>query len=302
MKVKKYFICLIIGLFGATCDISELATIPEYPVKVESLSLSDLEKLNAKYHAENNGKLCSTLNEYGYTGFSRVLFPGNKNPCLNRTPVKVELTETDSLVALAKKTLLKNQEYTAVTDTSLLELETLEPLNGCTICEGPNTNSVPIEWKVNFKPQKKDGTEIHNTSISVFIDAKGVNRIWGNWYPDFYVPGLINFGYVQAKLSLVGTEIEINRLFEKDRTFVVSEEYMQKRPVYEYLPLDREGFLEFRKTWKVQIDYPGYEVEGWNAYVDVFDGTLLQLEALEEPVLEQKPDMSESVKSTVLGK
>ena len=261
--------------------MTEFKTIPEYPAKIESLSLSDLEKLNRKYHQENNDKYCSTLNEYGFTGFSRVLFPGDVNPCLSKTPVRIELTNTDTLITAVKRDLLKNSRYTSVVDTSLLDIEELLPLYGCTICEGPNTNSVPIEWKITFKPQVKDGTEIRNTRISVFIDAQGVNRIWGNWYPEFRVPGLINYGYAYAKETLVGRRIQLNQFIGIKGIFTIAEEHLTERPEYEFLPFESEGTLELRKTWKVIINYPGDELEGWVANVDVFDGELLQIELIE---------------------
>lgn len=255
----------------------EVSDIPTYPVKIEQLDITTLQELNIRYHQENGGHLCSTLNEYGFTGFSRVLFPGNQNPCLNKVPVRIELTETDSLVSLAKRSLLKNREFTLVDDTTGLEVTEVLELYGCTICEGPDINSVPIELKVSFAAQHFDGVEVSGSEITVFADANGVNRIWGNWFPDFEVNGLLNVGYNTAKSILVGLKLDLNKSAGGSEVFTVSEENLKSEPVFEFIPYQNDGVLELRKSWKIFIEYPDDEFKGWFAYVDIMDGSLLKI-------------------------
>lgn len=255
----------------------EVSDVPIYPKRIEQLDFADLQKLNTRYHEENNGYLCSTLNEYGFTGFSRVLFPGNQNPCLNKEVVRIELTNADSLVTLAKKSLLKNKEFTQVGDTTGLELSEVLNLYGCTICEGPDVNSVPIELKITFAPQKIQDTEVSDSEITVFVDARGVNRIWGNWYPDFEVNGLLNIGYNTAKSKLVGLKLDLNKGTEGSEIFTVSEENLKGKPVFQFVPLEKDGVLELRKAWKVFIEYPDTEYIGWFAFVDIMDGSILRV-------------------------
>ena len=271
------FIFAVFILFSASCSVVGVSEIPEYPITIEPLGLLELDELNTQYQAENEGRICSTLNEYGFTGYSRVLFPNNVNPCSDKRVVRIELTDTSSLIKTAKRELVKNVEYTNVTREEDLEVQELLPLYGCTICEGPNTNSVPLEWKITFQPQKKNNVEVYNTEIRVFIDANGVNRIWGNWYSDIYAPGLLDVGYTQAKETVIGTEIALQPITGQDSTLSVSLE-MLGEPDFQFVPYkNSEGALELRKVWKIPIHYNYQEITQLWAQVDVVDGQLLQI-------------------------
>ena len=264
-----------------SCEVLEVADFSEYPVKIEAKELRELEELNLRYKTENDGQICSTLNEFGYTGFSRVLFPNDINPCLEREIVRIELNRVDTLLDLTKESLLKNQEFTLVSDTSDLEIEEIVPLYGCTICEGPEINSVPIEYKVTFENQNFGNTKVRNSGITVFVDAEGVNRIWGNWFPEFKSPGLINIGYLEAQSMLIGWEINMQPYTEEDVVFTINSEHLVKDPVFEFYPYENNGVLELRKTWNVEVLYPDELFKGWNANIDVIDGLLLAVEPIE---------------------
>lgn len=272
-----YIIYSVVLVFTLSCDMIEVSDIPIYPLKIEQLEFSTLQELNARYHQENRGHVCSTLNQYGFTGFSRILFPGDQNPCLNKEAVRIEITDTDSLISLAKSSLLKNKEYTLVDDTTSLEVTEVLNLFGCTICEGPQINSVPIELKVSFAAQQFDGVEVSDSEITVFVDAKGVNRIWGNWYPDFEVNGLLNVGYNTARSKLIGLQLDMNKGAEGNNVFTVTEENLKSEPVFQFVPFANNKALELRKAWKVFIEYPEAEFAGWYAFIDVMDGSILKI-------------------------
>ncbi len=278
-KSQSFFLILI--FIAISCEVLEVADFPEYPVKIEAKELRELEELNARYQSENDDHICSTLNEFGYTGFSRVLFPENENPCLEREIVRVQLNEVDTLIDLAKESLLKNQEFTLVSDTNALEIKEVVPLYGCTICEGPGINSVPIEYKITFDEQKIGNTSIRNSNITVFVDSVGVNRIWGNWFPEFTSPGLINVGYLEAQRMLIGWEINMQPLTGEDEVFTINSEHLVNEPEFEFYPYINNGVLELRRTWNVEVLYPKESFVGWNANIDVFDGLLLAIEPIE---------------------
>lgn len=277
-KFRAIFVGLII--FVISCEVLEVADFSDYPVKIKPIELRELEELNVRYHEENGNQICSTLNEFGYTGFSRILFLNDVNPCLTRNIVRAELNAVDTLVTAAKKTLLKNQEFTLVSDTSKLRVKEMLPLYGCTICEGPDINSVPIEYKITFELQEIGNTKVRNSNITVFLDSVGVNRIWGNWYPDFTSPGLINIGYLEAQRMLIGWEINMEPYTGEDIIFTVNEEHLRHDPEFEFYPYVHEDVLELRKTWRVEISYSDASFEGWNANVDVFDGLLLAIDPI----------------------
>lgn len=272
---------MILIFIAISCEVLEVADFSEYPVKIEAIELSELLELNTRFQEENENQICSTLNEFGYTGFSRILFPNNINPCLEREIIRVELNEADTLIDLAKESLLKNQEFTLVTDITDLEVDEVVPLYGCTICEGPEINSVPIEYKIIFGEQKVGNSLIRNSGITVFVDSVGVNRIWGNWFPEFTSPGLINVGYLEAQRMLIGWEINMQPFTGENVVFTIGPEHMEKEPEFEFYPYVNNGVLELRKTWSIEVLYPEESFEGWNANVDVIDGLLLTIEPIE---------------------
>jgi len=283
--LKHYFFAFIlITYFAASCDVLEVADFTNYPVKIEPLELEELVALNETYKVENAGHICSTLNEYGYTGFSRVLFPNDENPCLSREIVRKEIFYSDYLITKSKSSLLKNKIYTNVMDTSALEVIDIVPLYGCIICEGPEENSVPLEYKISFGIQKIDKSEVRDTELTVFIDSVGVNRIWGNWYPDFQSPGLINVGYLEAQKIMIGWQIDMLLLTGEDIVFEVMEANLEETPIFEYIPFINDQILELRKTWKVPISYTDDSFDGWYANVDVIDGLLLSVVPINEEI------------------
>ncbi len=264
------------------CDVIETSDIPEYPVTIEPLQLLALDDLNREYHRLNNDALCSTLNEYGLTGFSRILFPNNVNPCANRIPEKIELGDPSPLIRLAKQKVIYNSRFTNVEDTAALQVKELVPLYGCTICEGPETNSVPLEWKIIFKNQRYQSMEVADTEIIVFVDSKGVNRIWGNWYTGIYAPGLLDVGYLEAQRIVEGIEIELFDITGQDSVLTVSNEMIGQPNNFEIIPFkNKTEALELRKAWIVPIKYLDQQYEGINAYVDAVDGAILDYRTVE---------------------
>lgn len=260
--------------------MAEVSVIPDYPIKVQPLGLLELDELNTLYHQKNEDKLCSTLNEFGYTGFSRVLFPNNINPCSGRIPQAVELPNHEAHLQKAKEAILFNNDFTNVLEINNLLLKEALPLYGCTICEGPETNSVPLEWKFTFAPQVFDGMEVSGSEITVFVDVDGVNRIWGNWYEDFYAPDLIDVGYIQAEASVVGLSVDMNEVAGIDSVFVIKQEDVGNARTFEILPtLNESNELELRKTWKVPITFLHTDIDGLVANVDAVDSQLLRIVA-----------------------
>lgn len=194
----------------------------EYPTVYPRLEMPELREMNTEYHQANDGRLCSTLNEYGFTGFSEILFEDGQNPCdrANRTVIRIEMNNPDTLIAAAKRSLLKNSDYTGVTDTSQLVLNEIKPQPGCINCGRPDEYSANIEWSLTFEEQVIDSVEVPGTEITVFMDALGVNRIWGNWYPEFKVPEFVNFGYLDVQEGMVGWQIDMRNYTGRRRSIL----------------------------------------------------------------------------------
>ena len=278
----KSGILLLLFFSIIRCDVIETSDIPDYPVTIEPLQLLALDDLNREYHRLNNNALCSTLNEYGFTGFSRILFPNDINPCAGRIPDKIELADPAPLIKLAKQKVVDNARFTNVEDSTALKVKELVPLYGCTICEGPETNSVPLEWKIIFENQRYQSMEVADTEIIVFVDSKGVNRIWGNWYTGIYAPGLLDVGYLEAQRTVEGNEIALFDITGQDSMLTVTSDMVGQPNNFEIIPFkNKTEALELRKAWIVPISFINQQYDGINAYVDAVDGTILEYRAVE---------------------
>lgn len=260
-----------------------LVTVDEeltvYPTKIAPLDVNALQKKDQDYKTLNNNRICSTLNEYGFTGFSRVLFPNGQNPCLSRDIIRIEMGRADTLINYASSTVRKNGLYTGVTDSSNLVVKEFAPLYGCTICEGPDINNEIIEWKITFEEQQADGILVSGTEITVFIDAFGVNRIWGNWYNGFYNPDRPNVSFEEARLLLIGLQLN----FQSDNlnvNFEIQDDFMSTSETIEIRSYLNEGNLEIRKGYVIIIHNPELQDQNWEAFIDVMDGKVLSLSQL----------------------
>jgi hypothetical protein len=283
--VKNILFVLLLLIVGSSsflgCDLLTVNDdMGEYPTTYHQIELAELEALNEEYHSRNEGHICSTLNEYGLTGYSEILFEDGVNPCASREAVRIEITDTDTLTSFAKKVLLGNQVYTGVEDTSALELKEMEALPGCTICEGPNENRVNIEWKLVFKNQKVDAVEVMDTEITVFLDAKGVNRIWGNWYPGIKDPEFIEYGYEEVQAGMAGWQVDMRSYSGSESIYTIREEDLTELPRKTFLPYEEGDMLKVRACWRVPVLYNGEDdFTGWMAYIDIEEGFLVDLKA-----------------------
>lgn len=282
-KFTLLFVIALIALGSISCNLLTAEDDPsEYPTVYPRLEMPELREMNTEYHQANDGRLCSTLNEYGFTGFSEILFEDGQNPCdrANRTVIRIEMNNPDTLIAAAKRSLLKNSDYTGVTDTSQLVLNEIKPQPGCINCGRPDEYSANIEWSLTFEEQVIDSVEVPGTEITVFMDALGVNRIWGNWYPEFKVPEFVNFGYLDVQEGMVGWQIDMRNYTGEETIYTVQEEDVTEYPYKVYLPVENEQGLQIRTCWAVPISNSTNEnFEGWLAYVDIKEGFLVDLVA-----------------------
>ncbi|MBO6621495.1 MAG: hypothetical protein JJ892_01285 [Balneola sp.] len=276
-KVAYLFICFTAILPGCE-SLSLNDKVDEYPVIIERLNISDLEILNQKYHEKNNKQICSTLNEYGFTGYSRVLFPDNVNPCLNRNELKQEIPFNNDLLIQGKQILKENSEFTGVESTESLVLKDITSLNGCTICEG-DINSVPLQWKFTFQPQVINDIEVMDSEILVYMDKNGVNRIWGNWFP-VTDPGFVDFGSVAAKEKTLGMKVRyadsMNRVFEQH----ITENHISGEIELKFVAIQIDERLEVHKVWVFNILQENTEDVRWNIFISTVSGEVLKVKLL----------------------
>lgn len=282
MEFSKKLICLFIvatTLFWGCESLSLDEKVEDYPVFIKRIPISDLQTMNEQYHEKNNGLICSTLNEYGYTGFSRVLFPNDVNPCLNRNQIKEEQEFRSDLIEEVKSQLSDNSEYTGVINSEELIIKEIISLDGCTICEGPNINNVPLQWKFTFQPQFVNGIEVESTELVAYLDVNGINRIWGNWY-QITDPGFIEFGSNNALKEVVGLKLEYvnskNQMFEQE----ILAEHILEKPSLKYSPIKTEEGIEIHKVWIVNIIQENTDTIRWQVYLSTISGEILNIREL----------------------
>jgi hypothetical protein len=122
--------------------------------------------------------------------------------------------------------------------------------------------------------------EVPGTEIIVFLDALGVNRIWGNWYPEFKVPEFVSFEYLDVQEGIVGWQIDMRNYTGEETIYTVQEQDVTERPYKVYLPVENEEGLQIRTCWAVPISNSTNEnFKGWLAYVDIKEGFLVDLVA-----------------------
>lgn len=275
-KYKIFVVCLIL----LSCDaISEDEVTKDYPVFIPLLTGSELIELNEKYHDENNGLICSTLNEFGFTGFSRVLFENGENPCLSREIVRSELLYSDVLMEQAKNALVKNSEFTNVYEVYDLNLKDVISLQGCTICEGPDINNVPLEWKFSFSPQTVNDVLVSDSEIVVYVGHKGVNRIWGNWWP-VKDPGFVDYGSNYAIESVIGMNLSYTNNEGQVVQQEVSKEDIAGEPKLRFEIIRVEDGGEIHKVWQISILKKNSTEIGWLISLSTVSGNVIETKTM----------------------
>ena len=280
MAKKHLFISLLlISVYG--CDVFNIdEDAPNYPTQLAKLEMEELVELNEQYQSGNDN-ICSTLNEYGLTGYSTVLFEGETSPCLEREPVRVELTEPDTLLTVAAEALMRNSKFTGVTNIEELSLLELEPLYGCNMCEEPDIDSLILEWKFVFERQRINGLEVYDSSITVIVDANGVNRIWGNWYEIPYIPARANFLPEEIVENLDGqTLIWTEGGVEYRYTITADSLNLPKEKTIIPFENEENDKLELRAGWGIEVPDENTPFGGWIILADKIDGKILKVEKL----------------------
>lgn len=276
--VKKHLFITILLFSVYGCDVFNVdddASV--YPSQLGKLEMEELIVLNEKFQSENDN-ICSTLNEYGFTGFSTVLFDGETSPCLGHEPAQIELTEPDTLLPIATETLISNSEFTGVTAKDDLVLIEMEPLRDCINCEDPG----PVfEWKFVFENQKINGLEVYDSSITVIVDANGVNRIWGNWYDQPIIPARANFLPEEIAGNLEGQTLTWNEDGEEYRHTITADSLIlpDEKTI---IPFENEenNRLELRVGWKMEVPDENTPFGGWIIIGDMIDGRILKVDKL----------------------
>lgn len=128
MKRLSFIILLSFFVLLLSCSIiGPNNNDSEYPTTLIPNPAVELQKLRNEFNELNNYEICSSLNEYGFTE-SKI--------CLDREILRVEISDEEKMINMAKASLIKNKKFTNVTDTSLLVVERSSGIRGCVLCDG----------------------------------------------------------------------------------------------------------------------------------------------------------------------
>ncbi len=278
---KKHLFITIFLISFCGCDVFHLdEDAPVYPSRLSKLEMEELIELNEKFQSQNDN-ICSTLNEYGLTGYSTVLFDGESAPCPDREPGPIELTEPATLLPIASEVLISNSEFTGVSTVEDLVLLEMEPLRGCITCDGQNNESEITEWKFVFENQIINGLEVYDSSITVFVDANGVNRIWGNWFEQPTIPPRANFLPEEIADNLEGQTLNWTENGEEyQQTITADQLNLPDEKII--IPFENEETdkLELRVGWKIELPNENIPFGGWVIIGDIIDGRILEVDKL----------------------
>jgi len=157
----------------------------------------------------------------------------------------------------------------------------MEPLLGCINCEDQNNDSQIIEWKFVFDNQRLNGLEVYDSSITVFMDAYGVNRIWGNWYKQPHIPARANFLPEEIADILEGQTLTWTEDGEEYR-YTITKDSLSLPDEKIIIPYENteNNKLELRAGWKMKIVNESIPFGGWIILADKIEGRILKVDKL----------------------
>ncbi len=275
--MRKYSLLIVLALVGwsLSCDApldpqkddqSDQTDYNSYATTYYPLSYGDLQAAKTEYNRINGDQVCSSLDQYGWPDGTRVC----------GEIIRKEITDEGRMITMAKETLLKNREFTEVTDTLGLVLSDSRGLNGCVKCDGSEGDIVNIGWRIIFDDQVYQGLEVYNTLFYLWMDTEKVYRIDGHWYPEIHIPELDQISPAKAQEFLIGTEIVwLSKTGDRQVYTVTSESFLEEVEKI-VVPVRDEDSVELRVTWRLGIKGLSEDYPSWYIYVDTSAGETIR--------------------------
>lgn len=256
------------------CDLllESRVSFNDYPTTLRPLSPAQLQHLKKEYDELNGGRICTSLNEFGFPEYSLT-------PCLNRSILRVPISETpETATARTKLALAKNAKFTNIQDTSDVTLLRANRMNGCIKCDGSPGDIQQIRWRIDFANQWYQGLEVLESGIVAFADAEGVIMLGGNTYRDIEIPQTDRVSFADAKTLLVGRELHYSD-WTGAKTFKITKDSFPagSEPGKVILPTRFGENMELRVTWRVPV---GSDSPWWFIYVDSTTGEVMREQML----------------------
>lgn len=231
-----------------------------YPQTLSSLSDSEVSALMSEFKTLNAGQICNSLDIFGFVAAS----------CTPSEILRVPITDSEPLLAMAGETLAKNYKFTGVSKSALVLADTRE-IPGCVKCDGSAGDMETISLRIDYTNQVYRGMEVEDTQISVFANSEKVYRIDGHWYPDIQVPEPV-ITEDDARNSLIGKEVGYSDIAGKPHTRTLTKDDVQMKGELVILPLKAESKVEIRLAWRIIVA----QGATWTIHVDAVTGEVLR--------------------------
>ena len=256
------------------CDLllESQVSFNDYPTTFRPLSPTQLQNLKKEYDELNEGRICTSLNEFGFAEYDLTA-------CLDRSILRVPISETpETGAARTKLALVKNAKFTNVKDTAEVSLRRFVRMTGCIRCDGSPGDIQQIRWRFDFANQWYQGLEVLESSIIAFADAEGVIMVGGNAYRDIEIPQTDRVSFADAKALLVGRELHYSD-WTGAKTFKITKDSFPEKgePGMVILPTRSGENMELRVTWRVPV---GSDSPWWFIYVDSTTGEVIREQIL----------------------
>ena len=216
----------------------------EYPTLLFPLSSIELEQLRSECPFE--------IDNYGLISYTGTLSRGQSN-----------ITNAESAVNLAKKTIVQYSKFTNVFNESSLLLKEA------------NHNPGPLsftDWTVLFKNQIYNDLEVINTKILAIVHDE-VASLKGHHFNNIFIPKENLIPIERVKEILIGQKYEYECWGPKE--LEITAESISNDISQNIIWRKIENHIEFRVIWSVPIFEYDSQFANWYVYVDVLSGEIL---------------------------
>jgi hypothetical protein len=254
-------IILFIAILLNNCEKSSylIDDDPFYPTIIGKIDPYDLTEMRTEF-SEKNIYLFSSLNEFGFCAPPEDYFTP-------MTPPGDTVSSQAEAIAIAKRFIAKNPQFTGVRDTADLRFTYFKRTTG--------HSDGSARWHLYSALQKKDTLDVLSTQIIITIRCREVYSCTGNWYPEVYVPGRINVTAGEARDILLDMKATHFNIAGNPYNVTITRESLSwSTAKLMVVPIQTGETTELRLAWQVNIPSPVFYL----MYVDAMTGQIIKQE------------------------
>ena len=240
-------------LIFLSCNDSEVNPFDsnQYPTTLQRLNENDQESIQERLNRKLGSKYKALLNQFGILNDNLLYNEGTSS-----------ILDQDSVITIAKETVLYLSEFNNVTDTSDLKIKSVVHYKS--------------SWLIIFDNQFYQGLEILDTDIQVLI-TDSILEISGHHFSEVFIPHIRNFIKKDVITNIWNEKIEYS-CRGGGGTVVVNDESIMydeiKTVIFPFISSDYNS-LALHVVWKIPIEVE--HGERWEYFIDVVSGKVVAL-------------------------